>query len=171
MGAAGIAAPNFIFEDQLVMTAFASASNTAHLPHPETHSEFYEDVVSKRLLAWLVDVLIISILTAFLSIFTLLTALLILPLFYAVISFLYRWVSLTSRSATPGMRLFAVEFRRDDGSHFDGGTAFLHTAGYFVSVAVFPAQFLSIAMMLLSPRRQGLTDAILGTALLNTRAR
>ncbi len=153
------------------MTDFSSATNTTHLPHPETHPEFYEDVVSKRLLAWLVDVLIISLLTAFLSIFTLLTALLILPLFYAVISFLYRWITLTSRSATLGMRLFALEFRRNDGSHFDGGTAFLHTAGYFASVAVFPAQLVSIAMMLIGARRQGLTDAILGTAMLNTRAR
>ncbi len=153
------------------MTDYASASGNMHLPHPETHPEFYEDVVSKRILAWIVDVLIISILTAFLSIFTLFTALFILPLFYAVISFLYRWVTLTSRSATLGMRLFAVELRRLDGSHFDGGTAFLHTAGYFASVAIFPAQLVSIAMMLLSRRRQGLTDVVLGTALLNTRAR
>ena len=69
------------------------------------------------------------------------------------------------------MRLFAIEFRRSDGSYFDGGTAFLHTAGYFASVAIFPAQLVSIAMMLLTPRRQGLTDAILGTAALNARIR
>ena len=69
------------------------------------------------------------------------------------------------------MRLLAIEFRRGDGSHFDGGTAFLHTAGYFASVAIFPAQLISIAMMLLTPRRQGLTDAVLGTTALNTRIR
>ncbi len=153
------------------MADFSTSGNGSHLPHPETHPAFFEDVVSKRFLAWLADVLIISLLTAFLSIFTLLTALLILPLFYAIVSFLYRWVTLTGRSATLGMRLFAIELRQNDGSRLDGGTALLHTAGYFVSVAVFPAQLVSIAMMLLSPRRQGLTDAILGTAMLNTRAR
>ncbi len=152
------------------MADFASGTHNMHLPHPETHPEFYDDVVSKRLFAWLVDVLIISILTAFLSIFTLFTALFFWPLFYAVISFLYRWTTLAGGSATLGMRLFAIELRRNDGSHFDGGTAFLHTAGYFASVAVFPAQLISIAMMLLSPRRQGLTDAILGTGVLNARA-
>jgi len=152
------------------MTDFTTGTHDMHLPHPETHPEFYEDVVSKRLLAWLVDVLIISILTAFLSIFTLFTALFFWPLFYAVISFLYRWTTLAGKSATLGMRLFAIELRRNDGSYLDGGTAFLHTAGYFASVAIFPAQLISIAMMLLSPRRQGLTDAILGTAVLNTRA-
>ena len=153
------------------MTDFASSSRNMRLPNPDTHPEYYEDVISKRLLAWLVDVLIISVLAAVLSVFTLFAALLVFPLFYAVISFLYRWASLARASATPGMRLFAVEFRREDCSQLDGGTAFLHTAGYFASVAVFPAQLISIAMMLMSPRRQGLTDAVLGTALLNTSAR
>ncbi|MGI9390701.1 MAG: RDD family protein [Boseongicola sp.] len=153
------------------MSDFAFSANHAQFPHPETHPEFYEDVVSKRLLAWLVDVLIISILTAILSIFTLFTALFFWPLFYAVISFLYRWTTLIGSSATLGMRLFAIEFRRNDGSKFDSSTALLHTAGYFASVAIFPAQLVSIAMMLISPRRQGLSDSILGTALLNTRIR
>ncbi|MGI9394440.1 MAG: RDD family protein [Boseongicola sp.] len=153
------------------MTSIASSATNFGFPHPETHPEFYEDVVSKRLLAWLVDVLIISLLTVFLSIFTLFTALFIWPLFYAVISFLYRWTTLAGNSATLGMRLFAIEFRRSDGSKFDGSTALLHTAGYFTSVAIFPAQLVSIAMMLLSPRRQGLSDTILGTVALNTRVR
>ncbi len=141
----------------------------AALPDPETHSEFYEDVPSKRLIAWFVDFLFIALLTAFLSIFTLFTALFILPLFYAAISFVYRWVSLSRRSATPGMRLMAIEFRRADGEHFDGGTAFMHTAGYFVSVAVFPLQLISIGAMLMTERRQGLTDMVLGTVAMNTR--
>ena len=171
MGAPDIVAPSTIFQEQKFMADFTTNSNTTQLPHPDTHPEFYEDVVSKRLLAWIVDVLIISVLATFLSIFTLFTAFFIFPLFYAVISFLYRWTSLARKSATPGMRLFAIEFRRGDGSYFDGGTAFLHTAGYFASVAIFPAQLVSIAMMLLTPRRQGLTDAILGTAALNARIR
>lgn len=151
------------------MADFASSTNSMRLPHPETHPEFYDDVVSKRFLAWLVDVLIIAILTVFLSVFTLFTALFIWPLFYAFISFLYRWTTLAGKSATFGMRLFAIEFRLNDGSKFDGGTAFLHTAGYFVSVAIIPAQLVSIAMMLLSQRGQGLIDSILGTAALNSR--
>jgi uncharacterized RDD family membrane protein YckC len=139
-------------------------------PDPDTHPEFYADVVAKRFLAWVVDVLLIAGLTFIFTLFSLLTAVLILPLVFAVIGFLYRWVTLTGRSATPGMRLLSIEFLRPDGDGFDGGTAFLHTAGYYVSVAVFPLQLISIAMMLISRRKQGLTDHILGTVAVNRRA-
>lgn len=140
------------------------------VPHPATHPEFYENTVSKRLLAWIADVVLISALTALASVFTFLTALFFLPLLYAVISFLYRWTSLARASATPGMRLFALELRQDDGAPLDTATAFLHTAGYFVSVAVFPLQLISVALMLMSEKRQGLTDMVIGTVALNARA-
>ncbi|MXQ06968.1 RDD family protein [Alphaproteobacteria bacterium GH1-50] len=141
------------------------------LPDPVTEAEFYADVPTKRLIAWFVDIVLISLLTALVTILSLFTALFILPVVYGVISFVYRWVSLTRRSATPGMRLVALEMRRADGDRFDGPTALMHTAGYFVSVAVFPLQLISIVLMLMSERRQGLTDMVLGTAALNREAR
>ena len=145
-------------------------SDMSPLPDPHAQPEFYEDVNTKRLLAWVVDVVLITGVTLLLSVFTLFTALLILPFVYAVISFTYRWITLTSGSATLGMRLFSLELRRADGEKFDAQTAFLHTAGYFASVAIFPLQFVSIGLMLFSERRQGLTDMILGTVALNRRA-
>ena len=141
-----------------------------HIPDPHAQPEFYEDVNTKRLLAWLVDVAIITAITLILSLFTLFTALLIFPFVYAVISFTYRWITLTSGSATLGMRLFSVELRRADGDTFDAQTAFLHTAGYFASVAIFPLQFVSMGMMVFTEKRQGLTDVVLGTVALNRRA-
>ncbi len=139
------------------------------LPDPDYHAEFYADVPFKRLLAWIVDVLLISIFTAGLTLLGFLIPLFFLPLLYAVVSFLYRWSTIASRSATPGMRLMAIEFRDRDGQRFDGGTAFLHTAGYTFSVVTVPLQLISIVMMLMTARRQGLTDTILGTAALNRR--
>lgn len=140
------------------------------LPEPETHPELYADTVSKRFIAWVVDVLLISVVTMLIVPFTAFTALFFLPLLYAAISFLYRWWSLASRSATPGMRLTSIELRTSTGQRFDTGTAFLHTAGYFVSVAIFPLQLISIILMLMSGRKQGLTDHILGTAAINRTA-
>ena len=137
------------------------------LPDPDTDPALYEDVPTKRLFAWVVDVIIIALLTAIVVPFTLFTAFFFLPVLYAVISFLYRWVSLSRRSATPGMRLMSIELRDRMGERFDAGQALLHTIGYFVSVAVFPLQLVSIALMLISARRQGLTDHVLGTAALN----
>lgn len=141
---------------------------TAHLhqdlPDPVTEAEFYEGVPAKRFFAWIVDVTLIALLTTIALPFTLFTALFYLPFLFLVIGFLYRWVSLSRMSATPGMRFAAIELREDDGGPLDSGTAFLHVAGYMVSMAVFPVQLLSIALMFLTPRRQGLTDMVLGTA-------
>lgn len=141
------------------------------LPDPHSQPEFYEDVVSKRLIAWFIDVALIAAITAILTVFSLFTALFFLPFLYATLGFLYRWVGLTRHSATIGMRVMSLEFRKSDGEDFDGATSFLHTAGYYVSVAVFPLQLISIAMMLLTERKQGLTDMVLGTTLLNMRSR
>lgn len=141
------------------------------LPQPETHPELYADTVSKRFIAWVIDVILISIVTMVVVPFTAFTALFFLPLLYAAISFLYRWWSLSIRSATPGMRLASIELRAADGSRLDTATAFLHTAGYFVSMAIFPLQLISIVLMLMSGRRQGLTDHILSTAAINCTAR
>jgi len=140
------------------------------LPAPDTHPEFYADTVTKRAVAWVIDVILISLLTAVAVVLTAFIGAFFLPLLYAVASFLYRWWSLASGSATPGMRLASIELRTREGLRFDGATAFLHTAGYFVSVAVFPLQLVSIVLMLMSARRQGLTDHVLGTAAINRAA-
>lgn len=147
-----------------------NTSNTvfmSDLPDPQTEAEFYDDTVSKRFFAWIVDVVLISLITAGLTLISLFTALFILPLVYATVSFLYRWASLSRHSATPGMRLVSLEMRQSDGDVFSGPTALLHTAGYFVSVAVFPLQLISIVLMLMTERKQGLTDMVLGTVALN----
>lgn len=137
------------------------------LPHPDIHS----DTPTKRLLAWIVDTVIIAIPTMIIVAMTLFIATPLAPFIFAVLSFLYRWVTLAQGSATLGMRLFAVSIRNLDGSPLDNTTAFLHVAGYFVSVAIFPLQLISIGLMLITERKQGLTDHILGTAAFNNSAR
>ncbi|MXW85728.1 MAG: RDD family protein [Boseongicola sp. SB0673_bin_14] len=113
--------------------------------------------------------MLISLAAAAMVAFTLLTALLFLPAVYACISFLYRWATLASWSATPGMVLMGIEIRELDGAELDGTTALLHTVGYFISVLTFPLQMISVGMMLLSTRRQGLSDMVLGTVAINRR--
>ena len=141
------------------------------LPDPDYHAEFYADVPAKRLLAWVIDTVLIALIVFGLTLIGFLIPLLFLPFLFAVVSFLYRWGTIASRSATPGMRFMAIELIDRDGRPFDGGTAFLHTAGYTVSVVTVPLQLVSIVMMLMTARRQGLTDTILGTAAVNRRVR
>jgi uncharacterized RDD family membrane protein YckC len=137
------------------------------LPDPETRPEFYAGVPAKRLFAWVVDVVLIALLTALILPFTAFVGIFFLGALYVVASFLYRWVTLARGSATIGMRLLSIEIRDRFGERLDSGTAFLHTVGYTVSVAIFPLQFISAALMLISSRAQGLSDHVLGTAAVN----
>ena len=147
------------------MTAALNASR--HLPDPEYRAEMYRDVTSKRLFAWVIDVILISVIVGVLTLFSFFTALFFLPVLYAITSFLYRWGTIAARSATPGMRFMAMELRTAEGERFSSAMAFLHTAGYFFSFVTFPLQIISMGMMLLTERNQGLTDALLGTVALN----
>jgi uncharacterized RDD family membrane protein YckC len=141
------------------------------LPDPEYQPEFYQGVPTKRGIAWVIDTVLTLILTAMIVPFTALTALFFLPALFIMVNTAYRWISLASSSATPGMRVAAIELRRADGRAFDTGTAFLHTLGYVVSMALVLPQVLSVAMMILTPKGQGLTDTVLGSVAINKTAR
>ncbi|MEX0286934.1 MAG: RDD family protein [Paracoccaceae bacterium] len=141
-----------------------------HLPDPERQYQFYEGVPVKRLLAWVVDTVLIAILCVVAIPFTAFVGLFFLPLLFAVLSFVYRVATLAGGSATLGMRFAAIEFRTMDGERLDGSTALLHTIGYYLSFAFPIAQVISVVMMLTGARGQGLTDMVLGTVVLNRRS-
>lgn len=152
------------------MTRFDSRSSAAAapgLPDPERNADFYAGVATKRLFAFLVDAGLIFLLGLIILPFTAFTALFFFPVFMGIVGFLYRWATLSSRSATWGMRLMAIEIRESDGMRLNGTTALLHVIGFYVSFAVFPLQLISALMMVGLRRGQGLTDFILGTAAIN----
>ena len=64
----------------------------------------------------------------------------------------------------------SIEFLDRYGQRFDGATAFLHTLGYSLSMAFVLPQILSVGLMLVSRRGQGLTDMVLGSVAINSRA-
>ncbi|MEC9198759.1 MAG: RDD family protein [Pseudomonadota bacterium] len=140
------------------------------LPDPDRHEDIYADTPGKRLLAWIVDMVAIALLCALVLPFTAFTGIFFFPFLMMVVGFAYRTVTLARGSATWGMRLMGMEIRTLQGQRLDLGTAFLHTLGYNVSLAVFPLQVISIVLMLTSARRQGLTDHIIGTAPVNRMA-
>lgn len=139
------------------------------LPDPSARADFYDGVPLKRGIAWVLDTVLIFCLSLVMLPLTAFTAVFFLPAFMIFVGFIYRWVTIARGSSTWGMRLVGVELRKMDGSPMDGGAAFMHTLGYCVSFAVFPLQIISVAMMLLTDRKQGLTDHLLGTAALNRR--
>ena len=139
-------------------------------PDPDMQPQFYDGVPSKRLLAWVVDVLVISALTVVILPFTAFTGLFFLPFLYAVLGFSYRVITLSNGSATLGMRLMAIELRTSADRPFDLPIAFAHTLGYTLSLGVPLIQLASVVLMLSSERGQGLSDFVLGTVALNRRA-
>ncbi len=142
-----------------------------HIPDPETQPEFYADVASKRLFAWLVDMIVIVLICVLILPFTAFTGLFFLPLLYFSVSFIYRVITIARGSATWGMRLTAIEFRTSQGRLFDLKMATLHTLGYSISWAAAPLQLVSVVLMATSIRGQGLSDHVLGSVALNRRAR
>lgn len=141
------------------------------LPDPVRHAEFYDGVAFRRGLAWVLDFVLIAIITAIIVPFTAFTALFFLPLLFLCVGFCYRTVSLSRSSATPGMRMMAIELRNREGRPLDFGEALLHTLGYTVSIGMVVPQVISVALMLVTPRGQGLTDYVLGTVALNRASR
>lgn len=140
------------------------------LPDPDTQPEFYADVPTKRLIAWFIDMVVIVAITSIVALFTV-VGLFFFAFLLLVIGFIYRTITLTTGSATWGMRLTSLEMRDRTGRQFDLGSAFLHTLGYHVSISIFPLQLISIGLMLMSARRQGLTDHVMGSVAINRAAR
>jgi len=137
------------------------------LPDPALRPEFYAGVAFKRLIAWVIDTAAILLLTLIVLPFTAFLALFALPALYVALNLAYRTVGMARWSATPGMWLMAVEFRRHDGDRLDPVTAFLHSLGYTLSVALVVPQIASVALMLITPHGQGLSDHVLGTVAMN----
>lgn len=137
------------------------------LPDPDHDHAFYDGVPRRRLLAWVVDTIITTGLVALAIPFTAFTGLFFLPFLWLFVSFAYRTATVAQNGATWGMRFFGIEVRTRDGARPDGTTAALHSGGYLAMTMVFPAQLISIVLMLTGPRAQGLHDLILGTAVIN----
>lgn len=138
------------------------------LPCPRERPEFYDGVVVKRAFAWLVDTVIITGLTLVAGVLTLTVAWFLWPLTFLALGALYRIATIARGSATWGMRLMGIELRGPDGRRLDPMQGALHVGGYYACVIPgFLPQLASIGAMIVTDRRQGLPDLVLGTAAIN----
>ncbi|SDY95026.1 RDD family protein [Jannaschia faecimaris] len=141
--------------------------NDSRLPDPMIEAQFYDGVLAKRSFAWIVDVAIITALSVGAGIATLTIGFFLWPIFFIVIGTLYRVSTLANRSATWGMRMMGIELRGHDGQRFDTTQSILHVLGYYGSMMFVLPMLASIAAMLITDRRQSLTDLVLGSAAIN----
>lgn len=140
------------------------------LPDPARHADFYNDVLTKRLLAFFIDSTLILIITMLLVPLTGFTAIFFFGFLGFVVSLIYRSVSLANKSATPGMRFMGIEFRNHLGERLSGKMAFVHALLFLITFSTVLPMIISIILMLTTARGQSLTDIFLGTALINRSA-
>ncbi|MCF1742277.1 RDD family protein [Paradevosia shaoguanensis] len=141
----------------------------AALPDPDTAPELFEGVLTRRMMAFVVDMVIISMMVFALAIvggiagfltfgLAWLGLIVLLPLSIV----LYYAATLGSpRRATVGMQMMDIVLTPTRASTLDGGMAVLHALLFWVSVWIFWP--ISLGIALFTPRRQMLHDLILGT--------
>jgi uncharacterized RDD family membrane protein YckC len=144
---------------------------------PERAPELYDGILTKRVIAFVVDAVVIGIIMLaimaaifLLGIVTLglgwlLYALVFGP-FFALVVLVYVATTLGGpASATPGMQVTGIELRTLDGRRMFPVLAILHAIGFWLSVSFLTP--LSLLVGLFTRRRQLLHDLVLGTVALN----
>ncbi|MDV7141857.1 RDD family protein [Tropicimonas sp. TH_r6] len=137
------------------------------LPDPDREGAYYADIPVKRAIAWVIDAVIIALLTLPVLLGTAFIGILFYPLLWLFVSFVYRTFSIAGGSATFGMRLMSIELRNWRGEKLSLPEAFMHTLIYSVCFSFLLPQIVSMGLMLTTARAQGIHDFALGTAAVN----
>jgi uncharacterized RDD family membrane protein YckC len=137
------------------------------LPDPALDPGYYADILPKRFLAWVVDVVLTLLALLVVLALTLLMAAAILPLVWMALAIGYRYVFLTRYDATPGMMLAGLRLRRLDGTRAEPGHILAHAAIYSLAMATIIGQIASVAILMTTPYRQALNDLVLGTTMVH----
>ncbi|QIE54000.1 RDD family protein [Pikeienuella piscinae] len=140
------------------------------LPDPVTDRQFYDGVPARRLLAFLIDVVLVWGIALIVGILTLGIGFFILGFVIAVVDFIYRVATISNRSATPGMRFAGIELRQRDGARFDLFHAIGHTLLFYVAISFIVVQLVSVALMAGSAMGRGLHDLPFGSTMINSPA-
>lgn len=138
------------------------------LPNPAASPELFESILTRRVLAFVIDCVIMSILIAVLSIvagilgiFTLGLAWLSIPVMVPVVFIAYYAVTLGSPSrATLGMRAMDIVLTPTRDAPLDGWMAMLHVVAFWATCSLLTPFVLAVG--LITNRRQLLHDILLG---------
>lgn len=137
------------------------------LPDPALEPEFYADLLPKRFIAWVIDLVITLVLVLVAVVMSAFIGLFFLPLLYLVVSIVYRWVMLHNFGATLGMLLCAIRLRHLDGRQPDSAICLWHAVIFSLAMTTVIGQVISIGLLLTTAHRQALNDVILGTTMIN----
>jgi uncharacterized RDD family membrane protein YckC len=141
---------------------------------PDTQPELFEGVLSKRIVAFLIDALIIvalmvpaALLVAILGIVTLGIGWLLFAPLFALVALGYVALTLGGpASATVGMRMAGLEMRTWSGAPMFALLAIMHALIFWFSIGLLTPLILLVGLF--TRRRQLLHDLLLGTVVLNS---
>ncbi|MDH4985421.1 RDD family protein [Aminobacter anthyllidis] len=132
-------------------------------------SRAYDGVRTRRILAFLIDYLIVGLLMIpfaivifFLGILTLGLGWMLFGVLFPVVALLYIWMTLGGpNQATTGMRMMGIRLDRLDGRPIDGLLAVVHSVLFWAGNVVLTPLVLLVSLF--SDRKRTLHDLLLGT--------
>lgn len=144
----------------------------APLPDPESAPELFEGLLTRRVLAYLIDVAIMTAMVAAVSIVGVIAGFLTFGLAWLALIFVvplvivgYYAATLGShRRATIGMQMMDLVLTPTRGAPLDGWMAFLHALLFWISFWI--SWPVSLAFALFTPRRQMIHDLVVGVLML-----
>lgn len=133
----------------------------------------YDGVRTRRMFAFLVDVILIAILTfavgvliTILGVLTFGLGWLLYPLIWPGVALLYSAFTMGGpQSATPGMRSQGIEARFLGGDRLNPGIAAIHAVLFYASVSLLTP--LVLVVSLFNERKRLLHDMLLGVVIVN----
>jgi uncharacterized RDD family membrane protein YckC len=144
--------------------------------NPDTDPALFDGVLSKRIVAFIIDAILIvalmipaALLVLVLGFVTFGFGWLLFPPLFAIVALVYMALTLGSAaSATPGMRVTGVEMRTWSGQRLFPLLAIMHALIFWFSIALLTPLVLVVG--LLTRRKQLLHDLLLGVVGLNAEA-
>lgn len=134
----------------------------------------YDGVRTRRVIAFLVDYLIVGLLMIPFAVLVLLLGVLTLGLgwmlfgvLFPTVALIYIWTTLGGpNQATVGMRMLDIRLERLDGRKVDGMLAVVHSVLFWAANAILTP--LVLLVTLFTDRKRALHDLLLGTVIART---
>lgn len=140
-----------------------------YLPDPSTAPELFEEILTRRVVAYLIDLVLIGGITIGLSVIALILGLFTFGLSLLSLAFVvpaavviyYAFTLGSPRRATVGMQVMDIVLTPTRGQPLDGWMAIFHAALFWLTFWI--SWPVTILFALFTPRRQMIHDLIMGT--------
>lgn len=151
---------------------YQTQTDTPALPDPQTAPELFEGLLMRRVLAFIIDVVVMSVMIVAFSLVGLVAGFLTFGLGWLALTVvvpasivLYYAATLGSpRRATLGMQAMDIVLTPTRGQPLDGWMAFIHAGVFWITTWI--SWPVSLLFALFTPRRQMIHDLVTGTLML-----